>query len=61
MGEKVTGYDGETIGEFVDYHSADGKYLGTAFVEERGCLNLLFVLWLPIIIMTILSEVTHGN
>ena len=58
MGEKVTGYDGEVIAEIVDYHNSSGKYLGTAFKEEKGCLELLLMLWLPIII-TIL-KVVHG-
>ena len=58
MGDDVTGYDGEKIGEMKDYHGSSGKYLGTGFVEEKGCLELLLILWLPIII-TIL-EVTRG-
>ena len=57
MGEEITGYDGEVIAEIVDYHNSSGKYLGTAF-EEKGCLELLLMLWLPIAIM--MMEMIRG-
>ena len=41
MGDDVTGYDGEKIGEMRDYHDGSGKYLGTAFAEGKGCLEVL--------------------
>lgn len=46
MGD-VTGYDGEKIGEMIDYHDGSGEYLGTGFVEEveeKGCLEALALL-----------------
>lgn len=44
MNEDITGYDGEKIGEVVDYHDDSGSYLGTAFVEKKGCLEILALL-----------------
>jgi len=58
LGEKITGYDREVIAEIVDYHDGSGKYLGTAFKEEKGCLELLLMLWLPIAIT--IMEVIRG-
>ena len=58
MGDDVTGYNGEKLGEMKDHHDGSGKYLGTAFVEEKGCLEMLLIIWLPIIIT--LMEVTRG-
>ena len=57
MGD-VTGYDGEKLGTLRDYYDDSSNYLGTAFVEEKGCLEMLLIIWLPIIIT--LMEVAHG-
>ena len=44
MGDDVTGYNGEKLGEMKDYHDKSGKYLGTGFDEEKGCLEALVLL-----------------
>ena len=60
MGDDVTGYDGEKIEAMRDYHDGSGKYLGTGFVEEKGCLELLLIIWLPIAI-TVLAQLNGGG
>lgn len=54
MGD-VTGCDGEKIGEMKDYHDSSGKYLGTGFIEEKGCLEAVLWFFLPITLL-LMSE-----
>ena len=56
MGDDVTGYVGEKIGEMRDYHDGSGKYLGTGFTEEKGCLEVMLWLFLPITLLLLQIE-----
>lgn len=57
--DDVTGYNGEKLGEMIDYHDSSGNYLGTAFAEEKGCLEVVVWFFLPITLL--LLQLKGGN
>ena len=63
MSEDITGYDGEVIGEIVDYHDDSGNYSGTAFIraKAKGCLEMLLIFWLPAMLLTLTLALAGCN